>query len=197
MSTHKVADNVFEFINKAGELREKMMAERFGQEMHNNCLEMGMTSPIEHMFWVAAHVLCESEFQDVNPEPNFTKGPDGQWMADLKDGIYIHPQFQVEKYRVDFLLEQQGIGPLSHLGPVVIELDGHAFHDKDKQQRAYEKARDRFLVKKGYKVLHFTGSEVVADPFRVAYEALDLIGCFVGSCRKGYDPKDPLGQGWA
>lgn len=197
MSTHKVADNVFEFIHKAAALRETMMADRFGQEMHNNCLEMGMTSPIEHMFWVATHVLCESEFQAVNPEPNFMKGPDGKWMDELKDGIYIHPQFQVEKYRVDFLLEQRGIGPLSHLGPVVVELDGHAFHDKDKQQRAYEKARDRFLVKKGYKVLHFTGSEVVADPFKVAYEALDLIGCFVGSCRKGYDAKDPLGQGWA
>ena len=193
MSNHKVADNVFEFIHKAGELREKMMAERFGQEMHSNCLDMGMSSPIEHLFWVAAQVLCESEFLAINPEPSFVRLPDGGWGSELKDGIYIKPQFQVEKYRVDFLIEQRGIGPASHLGPVVVELDGHAFHDKDKHQRAYEKARDRLLVKKGYKVLHFTGSEVVADPFKVAYEALDLVGCFIGSCRASYDPKDPLG----
>lgn len=195
MSGHKVADNVFEFIHKAGELREKMMAERFGQEMHSNCLEMGMSSPIEHLFWVAAHVLCESEFQTVNPEPSFIRKPDGGWDSELKDGIYIHPQFQVEKYRVDFLIRQHGIGPDEHLGPVIVELDGHDFHDKDKRQRSYEKARDRFLVKKGYRVLHFTGSDVVADPFKVAYEALEMVGCFLGSCRKGYDPKDPLGQG--
>ncbi len=196
MSNHKIADNVFDFIHKAGALREAMMAERFGQEMHSNCLEMGMTSPIEHLFWIAAQVLCESEFQAVNPEPNFTRLAGGGWDAELKDGIYIHPQFKVEKYRVDFLIEQRGIGPDSELGPVIVELDGHDFHDKDKRQRSYEKARDRFLVKQGYRVLHFTGSDVVKDPFKVAFEALELVGCFIGS-RQEYDPADPLGQGWA
>ncbi len=191
----KVAENVFEFIHKAGALREQMMAERFGQEMHCNCLELGMQSPIEHMFWIAANVLCESEFQKLNPAPDLVHDASGKTVIEMMDGIYIYPQYSVEKYRVDFLIEQSGIGPVEHLGPVVVELDGHDFHDKDKRQRSYEKARDRFLVKKGYRVLHFTGSDVVADPFKVAYEALELVGCFLGSCRNGYDKKDPLGLG--
>ena len=192
----KIADNVFEFIHKASDLREKMMAERFCQEMHNNCLEIGMESPIEHMFWVAATVLCESEFHSINQTPDLVRGDDGKTTIKMQDGIYIYPQYHVEKYRVDFLIEQHGLGSDKHLGPVVVELDGHDFHDKDKRQRSYEKARDRFLVKKGYRVLHFTGSDVVADPFKVAYEALEMVGCFHVGYRSGYDKKDPLGQGW-
>ena len=38
-------------------------------------------------------------------------------------------------------------------------------------------------------VLHFTGSEVAADPFRVAHEVLSLFDCFSG---QPYDPADPL-----
>jgi hypothetical protein len=42
------------------------------------------------------------------------------------------------------VLSQIGIGPDEHLRPIVVELDGNAFHHKHKKQRAYEKARDRF-----------------------------------------------------
>lgn len=188
----KVADNVFAFIHKAGALREKMMAERFGQDMHCDCVERGMESPIEHMFWVAVNVLCESEYTPLNPDLIFS--PDGNHK--VPRGIYLRPQAHIGKYRVDFLLDQFGVADEDKYTRVIVELDGHDFHDKDKRQRAYEKARDRFLVKQGYRVLHFTGSEVVSDPFRVAFEALELVGCFVGS-RVEYDPSDPLGQGWA
>ena len=50
------------------------------------------------------------------------------------------------------------------------------------------------LAEQGFRVLHFTGSEVVADPHKVAYEALEMLGVYSGSCRK-YDPMDPLGTG--
>jgi very-short-patch-repair endonuclease len=77
-----------------------------------------------------------------------------------------------------------------------VYLDGHDFHYKDKRQRSYEKARDREMVRAGYRVLHYTGSDVVADPLKVAYEALEFVGAFVGSGREGYNKEDPLGQGW-
>jgi very-short-patch-repair endonuclease len=195
MSEIKVVDNVFAFLDRAAALRSRMQEERFSQEMHSNCVELGMSSPLEHLFWIASHVLCESEYQTVNPDPICMRDKDGKLQTELAFGIYITPQHKVEQYTVDFLIEQVGIGPDEHLGPVVVELDGHAFHDKDKRQRSYEKARDRFLVKKGYRVLHFTGSDVCADPFKVAYEALELVGCFVGSYRAGYDKSDPLGIG--
>lgn len=195
MAENTVAENVLAFIDYASALRSRMLQERFSQEMYCNCLEMGMGSPIEHLFWVAANVLCEAEFQPLNPEPTVGRTPDGQLECKLADGIYIQTQQRIDQYRVDFVLQQVGIGPSEHLGPVIVELDGHAFHDKDKRQRSYEKARDRYLVRKGYRVLHFTGSDVVADPFKVAYEALEMVGCFLGSAKEGYNKNDPLGIG--
>ena len=109
-------------------------------------------------------------------------------------GLYITPQAKIGTYRVDFLIEARCLGRSGDVyAPVIVELDGHDFHDKDKRQRSYEKARDRFLVKRGYRILHFTGSDVVADPFKVAYEALEMVGVFAGSGADGYDPKNPIG----
>lgn len=189
MTEPTVVDNVLSFIDKAAALKGALEEQRFSDEMYANCLEMSMKSPIEHLFWIAANLLCDSVYNDVNPEVEYSRDGNHKYGT----GIYIQQQYPIGTYKVDFLISQHGIGPDEVLTPVVVELDGHAFHDKDKRQRAYEKARDRFLVKSGYRVLHFTGSEVVADPFKVAFEALEMVGCFVGMCRGAYDKNDPLG----
>lgn len=44
---------------------------------------------------------------------------------------------------------------------IAIELDGHEFHEKTKQQVAYRNARDRFLMSRGWRVFHVSGHEVV------------------------------------
>jgi very-short-patch-repair endonuclease len=76
-------------------------------------------------------------------------------------------QEQVGPYRVDFVLEAFG-------AEVVIEVDGHDFHEKTKKQAAHDKRRDRFLTQQGYAVIHFTGSEVWANPFLCAEEAFAI-----------------------
>lgn len=187
----ELVDNVWTFLDKTADMYGKMRAERFSQEMHANCLELGMQSPIEDMFWIACQALAEAAFVPCNPGPEMDKN----WEPVLGYGLFIQPQRQIGTYHVDFLLTQNNIGPDSLLRPLVVELDGHDFHDKDKRQRSYEKARDRFLVKEGYRVIHFTGSDVVADPFKVAYEALELLGVFNGTGTEEYNPADPLGQG--
>jgi hypothetical protein len=48
-------------------------------------------------------------------------------------------------------------------------------------------------MKAGYRVLHFTGSEVVSDPYKVAFEVLSLIGISTVSGIDEYDPLNPLG----
>ena len=185
----KLADNVWAFLNDTSARIGRMHAERFSQDAFVSCIE-GLESPIEDLFLIAVHAQCQAEYVDVNRGPMLYK--DGGLV--MHDGIYVQPQVAIGSFRVDFVLSQVGIGPDEFLRPIVVELDGHAFHDKDKKQRAYEKARDRFLVKQGFRVLHFTGSEVVADPHKVAYEALDMLGVYSGSLRK-YDPTDPLGTG--
>ena len=185
----KIADNVWSFLDRASEAYGKIKAERFSQEMHSQLVEGGIASPIEDLFFVACQMQCLAEYVAVDPDCEF----DNKGNICPGYGVTIQPQASIGMYRVDFLIIQHGIGPDDILSPVIVELDGHDFHDKDKRQRAYEKARDRFLVKSGYKVLHFTGSEVVADPYKVAFEALSLIGVFVSS-REEYDAKAPLGE---
>lgn len=69
-----------------------------------------------------------------------------------------HP---VDKYRPDFLIVGQCEGIVVR---VVVEVDGHDFHERTKEQAARDKKRDRWFQTHGYSVLRFTGSEVYADP---------------------------------
>lgn len=181
----KLADNVMQFMSRASDAYGRIKAEHFSQDMYCQLVEGKINSPIEDLFFMAIHVQCAAEFTETNPEPWFDER---QQKLRLGFGLRIIPQFTIGKYRVDFLLEYtNGQQP----NQVVIELDGHDFHDKDKAQRAYEKGRDRFLVAAGYRVLHYTGSEVVADPYKVAFEAMNILGA-VGE-REEYDPANPLG----
>lgn len=77
------------------------------------------------------------------------------------DGTHLWPQVQIGNYRVDFLFEY--IGPRGRRR-VIVECDGHAFHERTKEQASSDKARDRFLVSRGFQVLRFTGSEIYRDP---------------------------------
>ncbi len=85
----------------------------------------------------------------------------------------IFPQVLVDGYRVDFLaLHNKG---LHGAGGIVVECDGHDFHEKTKEQAARDKSRDRHLQDIGLRVFRFTGSEVWRDPFRCADEVLQTV----------------------
>jgi very-short-patch-repair endonuclease len=91
------------------------------------------------------------------------------------EGFTLHQQAEIGPYRVDFLLEDKE--PADDGRPnwgVVIEIDGHDFHERTKEQAAYDKRRDRFLASAGYHVLRFTGSEVYADPVVCTRDALQI-----------------------
>ncbi len=185
MSHRQIVDTVWKFLDRAGDLYGRMQAERFRHEMHTDCLEHGLESPIEDLFLIAFMTMAASECEDVNQSPDLVGG-----QVVYPYGLYIQPQAKVGKYRVDFLVSRVSSPLGKAFSPVIVELDGHDYHDKDKRQRAYEKARDRFMVKEGYAVLHFTGSEVVADPFKAAHEVLGLLGAVSEST---YDPSNPIG----
>jgi hypothetical protein len=58
---------------------------------------------------------------------------------------------------------------------VVVECDGHEFHERTKEQARADKSRDRELTAMGYTVLHFTGSEIHADPWKCAREVYRVL----------------------
>ena len=102
----------------------------------------------------------------------------------LWDGIFTvlaYPQKEIEtfkkSYRVDFFLcltrFWYGHGKDDpEWGKLVIEVDGHEFHEKTKQQAYSDKKRDRRMLFEGYQVLRFTGSDVFNNP----YECVEEIG---------------------
>jgi len=117
-------------------------------------------SPIEQLFLIGLKLVCAENLVYFNLSDK---------LPENGDDLTVIRQFKAGKYFVDFALMQHPTGNI-----VCVELDGHAFHDRDERQRRYEKSRDRFLTAKGYKVLHFTGSEVNKDPCGVALEAFNL-----------------------
>lgn len=86
-----------------------------------------------------------------------------------QNGCWLIPQVRIGPYRADFVI----INNLAASRQVVIiECDGHDFHEKTKEQAAHDKRRDRYFAAQRYTVLHFTGSEIYQDAQGCAEEAL-------------------------
>lgn len=82
----------------------------------------------------------------------------------------IMRQYQVGNYFLDFAyLDQNGFG-----FKIAIELDGVRYHSSYSQrQKDYE--RERYLVKRGWIVVRFTGSEINRKCEKCLNEVIDLI----------------------
>jgi hypothetical protein len=138
-------------------------------------------SPMEKVFLTAFATVVEANttipLGKVLPSLNGTV---------LRSGIGIIPQRGFQDYRVDFWLQYWGdaviVGedgePSNLVKPFrefVVEVDGHGFHDRDKEQRAYENRRKRALQTAGYFVFPYTGSEVNFEPMVPALECLAFL----------------------
>lgn len=58
---------------------------------------------------------------------------------------------------------------------IVIEVDGHDFHQKTKEQVEHDNKRERALQKAGYEVIRFSGTEVYHKAYKCANEVLSFI----------------------
>ena len=73
--------------------------------------------------------------------------------------IDVKRQVEIGNYRVDFLVHHWDSDTW-----IVVECDGHDFHEKTKEQAAYDKERDRYFTVNGYIVLRYTGSQICSNP---------------------------------
>jgi hypothetical protein len=55
---------------------------------------------------------------------------------------------------------------------MVVECDGHDFHDRTKDQASRDRERDRLLQSFGFLVYRYTGRDIWQDFFKCAAEAL-------------------------
>jgi len=103
----------------------------------------------------------------------------------------IQPQYVIGPYRTDFAvcyLRQDRYDQDPFQSPkavrVVVECDGHDFHEKTKEQAARDKARDRFLITNGWPVLRFTGSEIFNGADECAWDVIGALCAEIGRSLK-------------
>ena len=123
---------------------------------------------------LAALESCESPIEQILAL--YLDDLQGAFLRVKRESVIICPQCEVftpsGRYRADFVVACSVNG---HQFSIVVECDGHDFHEKTKMQAARDKQRDRAMAVAGFHVLRFTGSEIVRDPFRCATDVGDLI----------------------
>lgn len=125
---------------------------------------LGTESPIENLFFravIVANCIGVSWFR-------LAIGPTAP-----KDNAVLVMETQASLHgilRADFLFTvTSDDGVISRL---VVECDGHEFHERTKEQAERDRSRDRALQERGYTVFRFTGSELHRDAFACARQVL-------------------------
>lgn len=121
----------------------------------------GPQSPIEAQMGGSLLWICQ-DFAGF-PRVDFLGGPADhikQFGPRDKLEFWLTPQAAIGSYHVDFLL-WFSLG--NHIGGVAVECDGHAFHEKTKEQASRDKFRDRFVLAAGFPTMRFAGSEIFKD----------------------------------
>jgi len=140
---------------------------------------------------MAASILCCTQYLQGCQIANLRQS-DGAIV--LKGDLYntrcdrwlqfdLTPQMRAGRFIVDFSFTVIECFPptsaseerQSGLAAIAIECDGHAFHEKTKQQAAHDKRRDRYLSGHFDAILRFTGSEIYENPDRCACEAWSVL----------------------
>ena len=84
------------------------------------------------------------------------------------EGFAVAPQRQLDAFRADFAVSWNG-------KRLIVECDGYVFHDKNPAAAAYDKARDRYFLIRGWPVMRFTGAEITRNPDICANEVADYL----------------------
>lgn len=104
-------------------------------------------------------------------------------MNHIDHGITLVPQKAVEvngrRYRLDFSVEptfdyMRVRAEYGVVWPLIgVELDGHDYHERTREQVIQRNERDRDLQSAGWLILHYSGSELVKDPYACLTDCYD------------------------
>lgn len=156
---------------------------------HLERLYFAVESPIEQAMLLALCVAAHDGATNVRYKTGRYVFGD---LEDMPDVLTIEPQAQLGEYRVDFLLTYRECVPdfdhkeklkdgtetpgvkdvIVHL---IIECDGHDYHDRSREQASRDRERDRELKKLGYEVFRYTGADIWKDPLACAAEAVEVL----------------------
>ena len=88
----------------------------------------------------------------------------------LVDGFNLFAQHPIGRYSADFAIVNTATG-----AGVVVEADGHAYHDRTKARASHDRRRDRFIQAQGWYVARFTGADIYRDAEACALEAMSFV----------------------
>lgn len=83
-------------------------------------------------------------------------------------------------YILDLYFEEDAENPIK----IAVECDGHAFHEKTKEQVAYRNQRDMELKSNGIDILHCSGSQIYKEPFGVAFDIINYVNRQISDKRR-------------
>lgn len=136
-------------------------------------------SPIERVMLSALIVAGTRHFSSITLRcngSNLWDRPEDD-ARECACGLVIEPQAVIARYRADFLVSawftDRKLG--SSVARVVVECDGHDFHERTKEQASRDKARDRAFQKMGHTVFRYSGADIWADALRCSEEAVILL----------------------
>lgn len=151
-------------------------------------------SEIEKLFYHAIHMKIkfgEAVYRRIlepSNDEDFSR-----WMTDIEmptSVLMIRRQVQLEAGRVDFIISafdwnsghyanrfphdyDFAVGPDRKWRHLVVECDGHDFHERTKEQAAKDRSRDRKIALSGMEIFRFTGSELWRDPWGCVEQVID------------------------
>ena len=144
-------------------------------------MTLPLGSPLEALFYCAVRIYvnaaltpdsasfldhrCDSMLEgDLHHRA--PKGVPSGW-----ETLAVCCQHHLGPYRLDFLLT--AYSGLEIVNSVAVEVDGHDFHERTKEQARHDRRKDRAVQAQGLKILRFTGSEVHGGPLGCAAEAVN------------------------
>lgn len=142
---------------------------KFYQDIFRISME-GFKRNLEECSYVCKDVILEESKHVIGFEIKFNYYED-QVITGFVD---IVPQFKIDRYYVDFMIGGY-IGDI--YSSLVVEIDGHEWHEKTKDQVAKDKKRERNLLLTPYScpIMRFTGSEIFNSKKKTYYDVFDYL----------------------
>jgi len=168
----KLAKNVQEFLYKKSDEIALLFYQWLTSGL-DDFNDKSISSPVEQLFyieWYSRYFLAhEQEDLPFFLDPQYTVESTKKFIIDFHAdflAVLINTNRGLQFYEKAIMT----INP-PKLG---IEIDGHIWHEKTKEQVRNDKQRERFLISSGWQLLRFTGSEVYENPKKCVDEALKV-----------------------
>jgi hypothetical protein len=159
-----------------------MQQARISADLRQRYVDNPCESPIEKL--LATAIYAETAYRPYTDQPlrllRCEDGARGPCEGADTSAVYMAFQAQINDRRVDMVLWAFGSGKWHRL---LIECDGHEFHERSPKQAEADKQYLRKCQFAGDTVFPFTGSEIVNKPTACADQVLRWADAIQGGAR--------------